>query len=92
MSWTIGTLPALNWMMIGGWIPGGRIRSTVFETELICAIAAPMSVPGWKNTRIIPTPGIDCDSIRSIPLTVVEKLRSLMMTTRRSISSADRPG
>src|SRR5256885_10549345 len=32
------------------------------------------------------------DSMRSIPLTVVEKPRSLMITTRRSISSAASPG
>ncbi len=37
-------------------------------------------------------PGIDCDSIRSIPFTVVEKARSLMSTTRRSMSCADSPG
>ena len=37
-------------------------------------------------------PGIDCDSMRSMPLTVVEKPRSLMRTTRRSMSCAERPG
>ena len=31
-------------------------------------------------------PGIDCDSMRSMPLTVVENARSLMRTTRRSMS------
>ncbi len=40
----------------------------------------------------MPIPGIDCDSMRSIPLTVVEKARSLMSTTRRSMSCAESPG
>ena len=30
--------------------------------------------------------------MREMPLTVVEKARSLMNTTRRSMSSAERPG
>src|SRR5438105_14542679 len=35
---------------------------------------------------------IDCESMRWMPLTVVDMARSLMNTTRRSMSSADRPG
>ena len=35
---------------------------------------------------------IDCESMREMPLTVVDMARSLMKTTRRSMSSADRPG
>ena len=31
-----------------GHIPGGVMRNTVDETDEICAMAAPMSVPGWK--------------------------------------------
>ena len=40
----------------------------------------------------MPMPAIDCDSMREMPLTVVENARSLMKTTRRSMSSADSPG
>ena len=35
-------------MITGGEMPGGRMRSTVPLIALICAIAAPMSMPGWK--------------------------------------------
>jgi hypothetical protein len=33
-------------------MPGGANRRSVLETDDIWAIAAPMSVPGWKNTFI----------------------------------------
>ncbi len=29
-------------------MPGGVMRRTVFDTDEICAMAAPISVPGWK--------------------------------------------
>jgi len=35
---------------------------------------------------------IDCESMRVIPLTVVDIARSLMKTTRRSMSSVESPG
>src|SRR6266542_2531930 len=79
-------------MTFGGVIPGGAIRKIVAVTEDICAMAAPISVPGSKYTRMRPTPGIEFDSMREMPLTVVENARSLMSTTRRSISSAGNPG
>ncbi len=44
--WATGTFEALNWMTTGGVIPGGVMRKMVFVTEEICAMAAPMSVPG----------------------------------------------
>ncbi len=71
---------------------GGRMRRTVEDTLVIWAIAAPMSVSGSKYTLSIPIPDRDCDSMRLIPFTVVDMARSLMMTTRRSMSSALRPG
>ena len=37
-------------------------------------------------------PLIDCESMRWMPATVVDIARSLMNTTRRSMSSAERPG
>jgi hypothetical protein len=79
-------------MMTGGVMPGGKMRRMVPLMALICAMDAPRSVPWWKNTLTSPMPGMQFDSMRSMPLTVVEYARSLMMTTRRSISSADRPG
>ena len=73
-------------------MPGGALRRMELLTVEICAIAAPISVPGWKYTFRMPMPGIDWLSIRSIPFTVVEYARSLMNTTRRSMSSVVRPG
>ena len=43
-----GTLDALLWMMLGGVMPGGIARSDVLDEAAICAIALPISVPGWK--------------------------------------------
>jgi hypothetical protein len=48
VSCATGTFDALNWITLGGVMPGGVMRRIVALTELICAIAAPMSVPGWK--------------------------------------------
>ena len=48
VSWATGTLEALNWTSVGGCIPGGAMRRMVLESAPICAMAPPMSVPGWK--------------------------------------------
>ena len=72
VMFTIGTVAGLYWMMTGGEMPGGRIRRMVPLMALIWAIAAPMSMPGWKNTLTSPVPGMQVDSMRSMPLTVVE--------------------
>jgi len=69
---TIGTVAGLYVMITGGEIPGGSMRSTVPLIALICAIAAPMSMPGWKKTFTRPMPGMQFDSMRSMPATVVE--------------------
>ncbi len=45
---TMGTVAGLNRIITGGVRPGGMMRSAVPLTALICAIAAPMSAPGWK--------------------------------------------
>jgi hypothetical protein len=79
-------------MMFGGVMPGGIERVAVFVTLLICAIAPPMSAPCSKYTLTMPMPLIVCDSSREMPLTVVDSARSVISTTRRSMSSADRPG
>ena len=35
-------------MTLGGVMPGGVMRRMVDDTDEICAMAAPMSAPGWK--------------------------------------------
>ena len=55
-------------------------------------MAPPISLPGSKYTLRMPRLLIDCESMRVIPLTVVDMARSLMNTTRRSMSSAESPG
>ena len=91
MSCTTGTLLALNWMMLGGVMPGGMKRRMVEQTADTWAMLGPMSVPGWKYTRSSATPWMLCDSIRWMPLTVVDMARSVRDVTRRSISSGARP-
>jgi hypothetical protein len=44
-------------------VPGGIVRSSVWETAVTCATAAAICVFGWKYTLITPTPGIDWDSM-----------------------------
>jgi hypothetical protein len=73
-------------------MPGGRTRLMVLVTEAIWAMAAPMLVPCSKYTLTMPRLDSDCDSRREMPFTVVERARSVMKTTRLSMSSADRPG
>jgi len=46
---------------------------------------------GWKKTLMTPTPGIDCDSMCSMSLTVVVKARSVVVMTRASMSVTERP-
>ena len=48
VSCATGTLEALNWITLGGCMPGGMMRRTVLDTDAIWAMAAPMSAPGWK--------------------------------------------
>ena len=79
-------------MIEGGAMPGGMMRLAVSITEAICAMAPPMSLPGSNQTLRMPMPLIDCESMRWMPLTVVDMARSLMKTTRRSMSSAASPG
>ena len=79
-------------MIVGGVMPGGKMRVIVLVTLVICAIAPPMSAPCSKYTFTTPMPRIVCDSSRETPLTVVDSARSVISTTRRSMSSADSPG
>src|SRR3954468_19346335 len=79
-------------MIEGGVMPGGMMRLPGSITDAICGMAAPLVRPGSNQTLRIPMLLIDCESMREMPLTVVGIARSLMKTTRRSMSSAERPG
>ena len=72
VSCATGTLLALKRTMAGGVMPGGMTRLAAEETEEICAMAPPMSLPGSNQTLRMPRPVIDCESMREMPLTVVE--------------------
>ena len=37
-------------------MPGGICFSTVWETEVTCAVAVRISTPGWKNILTMPMP------------------------------------
>ena len=88
----MGTFDALYCMISGGVMPGGNCRSTVCEMAVTCAVAASMRVPGWKNTFTMPKPTMVWLSMCSMPLTVVESVRSKFVVMRRSTSSAGSPG
>ena len=77
--------------MNGGNVPGGAWRIDDCEIEVICAIAASIFVPGWKNTLTIDWPRSVCDSMCSMSLTVVVRPRSKPETIRFASSSADIP-
>ncbi len=44
VSWATGTLDALDWTTYGGVTPGGIARNAVWQEDVICAIALPMSI------------------------------------------------
>ncbi len=89
--WRIGTSVALKRRMMGGVIPGGRVRTLLCEAAVIWATPVGTSAVGWKNTLITPMPSSDCDSMCSMPFTPAEYERSRVVTMRCSISSGDRP-
>ncbi len=57
-------------------MPGGICRIAVCEMAVTCACAALMFTKGWKKILITHTPFSVCDSICSMSLTVVDRLRS----------------
>ena len=77
--------------MRGGVVPGGMIRSNVWQIEVIWATPASTLAPSWKYTLMTATPLYDWDSICSMSLTVVVIARSQTVTKRFSISSAATP-
>src|SRR5580704_7016583 len=54
-------------------------------------IAPLISAEGWRNTFTTATPFSDCDSMCSMPLTVVVSDRSKIETMRLDISDGTRP-
>ena len=44
----MGTLEASYLMMLGGGVPGGKIRSSVCEMAVICDSATSTFAFGWK--------------------------------------------
>ena len=43
-------------MMLGGVVPGGKIRRSVCEMAVICDSATSTFAFGWKYTRVTETP------------------------------------
>src|SRR5208283_1511920 len=87
----MGTLEALYWMTSGGVVPGGMLLICVCAIAVTCATAVAMLTFGWKKILMIAMPFNDCDSMCSMPLTVVVSERSLRMVIRLAICSGDRP-
>src|SRR5579859_4145334 len=78
-------------MTNGGVVPWGRKRNWVCDTAVICAMAVAIFTCGWKYTFTTATPTSDCDSMWSILSTVVVSVRSVCVTMRAAISTAERP-
>src|SRR4051794_18992422 len=68
-----GRLDASNFNVIGGSVPGGRRRSWAYARFEMLDAAESGSVPGWKYTLMMLTPGSERDSIWSMPLASVKK-------------------
>jgi hypothetical protein len=90
-SWITGMLDAEYLMTSGGVTPGGNWRSIVCSIAVTCAIAVWMFAFGWKKTLISEIPASDCDSMCSMSLTVVVRLRSFCAVIREPISGAESP-
>ncbi len=78
-------------MTSGGVMPGGSWRSWACSIATTCAIAVWMFAVGWKKTLMIVMPASDVDSMCSMSLTVVVRLRSFCAAMRWPISWAGRP-
>src|SRR5665213_381037 len=86
-----GMLDAEYWMMSGGVAPGGRFFTWVCAMATTWAMAVWMLALGWKNTLITVIPASEVDSMCSMSLTVVVRLRSVCPAMRVPISWAERP-
>ena len=90
-SWTTGMLEAEYLMISGGVMPGGSWRSCVCSIATTWAIAVWMFAVGWKKTLMTVMPASEVDSMCSMSLTVVVRLRSFCAAMRWPISCAGRP-
>jgi len=88
---TTGMLEAEYLMMSGGVIPGGSWRSCVCSIATTWASAVWMFAVDWKKTLMMVMPLSDVDSMCSMSLTVVVRLRSFWAAIRWPISCAGRP-
>ena len=75
----------------GGVMPGGSWRNWACSIATTCAIAVWMLAVGWKKILMIAMPLSDCDSMCSMSLTVVVRLRSFWAEIRKPISWGDKP-
>ncbi len=90
-SCTMGTVDASYDSTNGGVVPGGAARSKACDTAVICATASSGFTPCWKKYFTTDMPPSDCDSVCSMPVTVVCAVRSASETMRLAISSGGRP-
>jgi hypothetical protein len=58
-----GRLDASNFCTIGGSVPGGSRRRSAIARFEISLTSESASLPGWKNTLMMLTPGSDRDSM-----------------------------
>ena len=72
-------------------MPGGSWRSCACSIATTCAIAVWMFAVGWKKTLMTVMPFSDVDSMCSMSLTVVVRLRSFCAAIRCPISVAGNP-
>ena len=85
-SWITGMLEAEYLMTSGGVMPGGSWRSWACSMATTWAMAVWMLAVGWKKTLITATPASEVDSMCSMSLTVVVRLRSFWAEMRWPIS------
>ena len=90
-SCTTGMLEAEYLITSGGVIPGGSWRSWVCPIATTWASAVWMLAFGWKKTLMIAMPLSEVDSMCSMSLTVVVRLRSFCAAIRWPISSPAAP-
>src|SRR5665213_4520616 len=89
-SWMTGMLEAEYLMISGGVMPGGICRNWVCSIATTWAIAVWILAVGWKKTLMTAMPGSEVDSMCSMSLTVVVRLRSFCAEIRWPTSCAAR--
>jgi hypothetical protein len=90
-SWITGMADAEYLMTSGGKAPGGSCRNCDCSMATTWAMAVGIFAFGWKKILMMDRPASDCDSMCSISLTVVVRLRSLTAVIRWPTSCADSP-